>query len=66
MAGMALAVVLFMITKVQDAIAGGYSMQMVFEILALAIFAFILGILALFLWGIVNILLDFCTLTSES
>gem|GEM_PF-5595875 len=41
-------------------------MQMVFEILALAIFAFILGILALFLWGIVNILLDFCTLTSES
>jgi len=56
MAGMTLAVVLFMIKKVQDAMAGGHSMEMVFEILALAAFAFILGILALFLWGIVNIL----------
>jgi len=53
MAGMTLAVVLFMIKKVQDAMAGGHSM---FEILALAGFAFILGILALFLLGIVNIL----------
>ena len=54
MAGMAVAVVLFMIKKVQDAMTGGHSMQMVFEILALAGFAFILGILALLLWGIVN------------
>jgi len=56
MAGMALAVVLFMMVKIQDAIAGGRSMQMVFEeILALARFVLILGILALVLWGIVEI-----------
>jgi len=54
-AGMAVAVVLFMIKKVQDAMTGGHSMQMVFEILALAGFAFILGILALLSWGIVDI-----------
>jgi len=53
---MALAVVLFMMTKVQDAMASGHSMQTVSEMLALARLAFIFGILALFLWGTVNIL----------
>jgi len=56
MAGTTLAVVLFMITKVNDAMVSGHSMQMVFEILALAGVAVIFGILALFLWGTVKIL----------
>jgi len=56
MAGMALAVVLYMVTMIQDALASGRSMQMPFgQILALGGMTVFFGGLALWMWGIIDI-----------
>jgi len=55
-AGMALALVLYMMTMIKDAIASGRSMQMLFgQMLGLARLTVILGVLVLVLWEIVDI-----------
>ena len=53
---MALALVLYMMTMIKDAIASGRSMQMLFgQMLGLARLTVILGVLVLVLWEIVDI-----------